>query len=132
MKRTIIALTLAATTALAAPAAIAGGTISFSVDAQHADDANAIRTGLAVYSLLNDIHTNGHVTQNGINNLAALGQHGSGNVGLIHQEGNNHNASLNQYGNGNSYGIFQFGNGANGHVRQTGNGEAGLLFQLGF
>jgi len=131
MKRTIIALSLALSTAIAAPA-MAGGTISFGFDATNADDANAIRTGLAIYSIFNDVKTNGHVTQNGINNAAALGQHGSGNTGLIHQEGNNHNASLNQNGNNNSYGIFQFGNGANGNVNQTGNGAAGLLFQIGF
>lgn len=131
MKRTALALTLALTTAFAAPA-FAGGTISFSVDAQNAEDANAIRTGLAIYSIFNDVQSNGHITQNGLNNLAALGQHGSGNVGIVHQEGNNHNGSLNQNGNNNSYGVFQFGNGANGHVNQSGNGEAGLLFQIGF
>ena len=131
MKRTLIALTLAASAALSAPA-MAGGTFSFAVDAQNADEANAIRTGLAFYQIVRDVKTNGHVTQKGMNNIAALGQHGHGNTGVIHQEGNNHDASLNQTGNGNSYGVFQVGNGASGHVNQTGNGAAGLLFQIGF
>jgi len=131
MKRTLTALTLGASTALAAPA-VAGGVLSFEVTAQNAQQANAIHNGLIVYQVMNDIHTNGHVTQNGINNLAALGQSGHGNVGIIHQEGDNHDASLNQTGNHNSYGIFQVGDGASGHVNQTGNGEAGILFQVGF
>ena len=131
MKRTLIALTLAASTALAAPA-VAGGVLSFEVSSQNAQDAQAIRTGLAFYQVVQDIKTNGHVTQNGINNLAALGQSGHGNVGVIHQEGNNHDASLRQRGNHNSYGIFQVGEGTSGHVRQRGNGGAGILFQIGF
>lgn len=131
MKRTFIALTLAASTALAAPA-MAGGTLSFSFNARNADEANAVRGGLALYSIINDVKTNGHVTQNGLNNAAAMAQSGNGNRGVIHQEGNGHNASLNQRGNGNAYGVFQVGNGANGHVTQTGNGRAGILFQIGF
>jgi minor curlin subunit len=131
MTRTLLALTLAASTAIAAPA-MAGGTISFAFDARNAEDAQAIRAGLTFYRIVKDVKANGHVSQNGINNLAALGQHGNGNVGIIHQDGNNHDASLNQTGNGNSYGVFQVGNGASGHVDQTGNGQAGLLFQIGF
>ncbi len=128
MKRTLLPIVLSA--ALAAPA-LAGGTISFSIDAQNQQDVNGIKTVLGMYSVFNDVKTNGHITQNGLNNLAALGQRGSGNVSVIHQEGNNHGASLSQHGNDNAYGIFQFGKGAQGHVSQIGNGEAGLLFQLG-
>ena len=131
MKRALLALTLATSTALAAPA-MAGGTLSFNFDARNGDDANAIRTGLALYSIYNDVKSNGHVSQRGLNNMAALGQRGSGNVGIVHQDGNNHNGSLNQAGNNNSYGVFQFGTGADGQVDQYGNGGAGLLFQVGF
>ncbi len=131
MKRTLIALTLAATTAMSAPA-MAGGTISFSVNAKNADEAQAIRTGLVLYQVFNNVQANGHITQNGINNPAALGQSGNGNIGVIHQEGDNHDASLSQNGNMNSCGIFQFGNGASGHVQQNGNGEACLVLQAGF
>ncbi len=131
MKRTLLALTAAAATALAAPAT-AGGVISFEIEAKNANEANAIRNGLAFYQVINDVKANGHITQNGLNNLAALGQSGSGHVGVIHQDGNNHDASLSQSGNDNAYGIFQVGNGASGHVSQSGSGEAGLLFQVGF
>ena len=129
IKPAILATLLAAS--LSAPAS-AGGFISFSIDAKNAEEANAIRTGLALYQVANDIKSNGHITQNGIANLAALGQHGTGNVGMIHQEGNGHNASLDQTGTNNSYVIFQFGEGTEGHVAQSGTGEAGLLFQIGF
>ena len=103
MKRALLALTLATSTALAAPA-MAGGTLSFNFDARNGDDANAIRTGLALYSIYNDVKSNGHVSQRGLNNMAALGQRGSGNVGIVHQDGNNHHGSLNHAGNNNSYG----------------------------
>ena len=131
VKNTLIAATLAASTTLAAPA-IAGGTLSFEVSAKNADEARAMRNGLALYQVVNDIHTNGHITQKGISNIAAMAQGGNGHTGIIHQDGDGHNASLQQSGNNNSYGIFQFGENANGHVQQNGNGQAGLLFQVGF
>jgi hypothetical protein len=131
MKRTLTALALIATTAFAAPA-VAGGFLSFEVNPTNADEANAIRSGLTLYQVVQDIEANGSITQNGLNNLAALGQNGSGNVGVIHQEGNDHDASLSQNGNGNAYGIFQVGNGTSGQVNQSGNGGTGLLFQIGF
>ena len=131
MKRTLTALTLIVTTTVAAPA-MAGGTISFEVNPTNADEANAIRAGLTLYQVVQDVQANGQITQNGLNNLAALGQSGSGNVGVIRQEGNDHDATLVQNGNGNAYGIFQVGNGASGNVNQTGNGGTGLLFQIGF
>lgn len=131
MKRTLIALTLAASAALAVPA-IAGGTISFAINARTADEASAIRTGLTLYQAVNDIKANGSISQNGIGNLAALAQGGSGNLGVIHQDGDNNDAALSQTGNNNSCGIFQFGNGASADVDQTGNGDACLLIQAGF
>ena len=75
MKRTLTALTLAISTAIAAPA-MAGGSISFTYEAQNADEANAIRAGLTLYQIVKDVETNGHITQNGINNIAALAQGG--------------------------------------------------------
>ena len=131
MKRTFIALTLAISTALAAPVT-AGGTFTFQLNAKNADEANAIRAGLTLYKVAKDIEANGHITRNGINNIASLAQGGSGNIGIIHQEGNNHNGSIHQNGNNNSCGLFQFGDGANGHVNQNGNGQACLVFQAGY
>ncbi len=131
MKRIALALSLSFAAAIATPS-LAGGSVSIAVDARSADEARAIRSGLALYSIYNDVKSNGHVTQKGVNHLAGLAQRGRGNVGIIHQEGRGHDASLSQTGNRNSYGIFQFGDGASGHVKQSGNGQAGLLFQIGF
>ncbi|WP_172297722.1 curlin [Pseudoruegeria sp. HB172150] len=130
MKRTLTALTLALTTAFAVPA-MAGGTITFGFNAKNQDEANAIRAGLAIYSLVKDIDTNGHITQNGINNAAGIAQGGKNNKGIIHQDGKNHDGTITQNGNNNACGLFQFGNGATGHVNQNG-GEACLIFQAGF
>ncbi|MDQ7071518.1 MAG: hypothetical protein Q9M48_12415 [Rhodobacterales bacterium] len=112
--------------------ASAGGNFSVSFNAQNNEEAAAIRTGLVFYRVVKDIKSNGHITQNGIGNLASLSQNGSGNIGLIQQEGNNHNASLDQTGDNNSFGIFQFGENTDGQVTQTGYGGAGLLFLIGF
>ena len=131
MKRTLIALTLVATTAFSG-LAHAGGTITFHMNATNSHDANAIRTGLTLYQIARDIDANGHISQNGINNIASLAQGGHGNIGVIHQDGNNHNGSIYQNGNNNSCGLFQFGRGTNGHINQTGNGQACLMFQAGF
>ena len=130
--RSFIALTTAATIALAAPAASAGGSISFTFNASNADEANAIRTGLVLYQVANDIQANGHISQNGMNNIAGLVQGGSGNVGIIHQEGDNHHGTLGQYGNDNSCGLFQFGEGTHADVEQHGDGEACIVIQAGF
>ncbi|MCP3969213.1 MAG: curlin [Rhodobacteraceae bacterium] len=131
MKRTLTALTLAAATAISAPA-MAGGSVSFTYEAQNSDEANAIRAGLTLYQIVKDVETNGHITQNGMNNIAALAQGGHGNLGVIHQEGNNHNASLHQVGNHQSCGIFQFGDGASNHVTQSSNGAACISIGAGF
>ncbi|KMW59008.1 hypothetical protein AIOL_003989 [Candidatus Rhodobacter oscarellae] len=130
LHKTLTALTLAAATALAAPAT-AGGSINFVIDAKNPDEAQAIRTGLVIYQIFNDIQTDGHVSQNGIGNAAALLQGGGGNIGIIHQDGNGHDASLSQTGGGNSCGVFQFGNNASSHVSQTG-GEACIVIGAGF
>jgi len=128
MKRALS--TLALTVCLAAPAA-AGGVFTLNIEAKNASDANAIRTGLVLFQVVNDIHSNGHISQSGIGNIASLAQGGSGNIGIIHQDGNGHDASLIQTGGGNSCGVFQFGNNASSHTHQTG-GEACLVLQAGF
>lgn len=130
MKLSLKILAVALTAGLASPAA-AGGSFSFAFNASNADEANAIRTGLTLFQVANDIHTNGHVSQNGFNNLAALAQGGSGNIGIIHQEGSNHDATLVQENGNNACGIFQFGNGTSSDVYQGG-GEACIVLQAGF
>lgn len=131
MQRTLTALILAAATAMTAPA-IAGGSIAFTYSAKNADEAQAINAGLTMYQIINDVKTNGHISQNGANNIAALMQGGTGNVGVIHQEGDDHQASLTQTGNDQSCGIFQFGNGASNNVTQTADGAACISIGAGF
>lgn len=131
MKRflTALAQTAILTAALAAPAA--AGSITFNIEAQTANQANAIRTGLVIYQIAQDIETSGHISQNGLGNMAALAQGGAGNIGIIHQEGNGHDATLTQTGGGNSCGVFQFGENTSHHAHQTG-GEACIVLQAGF
>jgi len=129
-RKIFLTATLVAATSL--PAA-AGGTLSLSINANNADEARAIRAGLALYQIAQGVESGAFVHQNGAFNGAALAQvAGGGSVGVIHQEGNGHAATLDQQGHGQAHGIFQFGNGANANVTQTGHGQTGLTFQFGF
>jgi len=130
MKRILTAATVAMAALTAAPV-IAGQTLTFGYHAKNQKEADAMRAGLAIYTLVNDIHTNGHVTQNGFNNAAGIAQGGGNNRAFIHQNGRNHNGSITQMGGNNSCGLFQFGNGANGHVRQNGGGTC-IVIQHGY
>ncbi len=126
-------LTLASLSlALSAPMADAGGRLNFSFVARSADEARAIRGALAIYGIVQDVQTNGHVTQNGLRNAAALSQSGRGHTGIIHQDGTGHDASLAQSGRQNAYGVFQFGRGASTHVTQHGRGQTGFSIGYGF
>jgi len=128
--KTLTAATLALST-LAASAAFAGGSISFEVNPSNADEANAIRLGLALYSIAQAIEGDAHVHQAGHGNGAGIAQSGGGNFGVVHQEGNGHTGTLAQNGC-DSYGIFQFGEGTNANVAQGNGCQTGLLFQFGW
>jgi len=117
--------------ATAAPAH-AGGQVSITYNPKNAKDEKALKTGLALYSLFNNVKNSGSIKQKGNNNSAGLGQNGKGNSGVIHQEGNGHNGTLQQNGNNNSYGLFQFGKNTNGNVTQNGNGRTGATVQFGW
>ena len=129
IRKTLTAAALAITT-LAAPAAFAGGSVSFEVNPTNADEANAIRLGLAIYQIANGADP-AHVYQNGNGNAAGIGQSGGGNTRVVHQEGNGHHGTLAQNGC-DSYGIFQFGEGTNANVAQGNGCNTGLLFQFGW
>jgi Curlin associated repeat len=118
-------------TSLAAPAS-AAGSISLTILPGTAQDAQAMRAGMQIFSLLNAMESGASVSQNGMNNLAGIGQNGTGNNGIIYQEGNGHSANLQQTGNNNSYGIFQFGEDTNVDVSQYGNDQTGATFIFGF
>lgn len=129
IRKTLTAATLAIAT-LAAPAASAGGSVSFNVTPGNADEANAIRLGLALYGIAQNANGSAHVHQAGTGNGAGIAQSGTGNHGVVHQEGNGHRGTLSQNGC-DSYGIFQFGNGANADVAQGHGCQTGLLIQFG-
>lgn len=124
-----LALT-AASTALPAAPAHAGGSVSISIAPGSGDAHRAIRAGLGIYALAKGIKS-GSISQNGLGNAAGLIQNGAGNLGIIHQDGNGHTGTLTQTGGGNSHGLFQFGNGTTGHIRQSG-GRSGATFQFGW
>jgi hypothetical protein len=125
----IVAATIA-TTALIAPAA-AGGSISFSVAPQNQEEADLMRAGMQIYSLIKGAK-NGHINQHGYNNSAGLGQYGYGNTGIVHQEGSGHSGTVQQHGNDNAYGLFQFGKNTSADVSQHGHGQTGATFQFGW
>ena len=126
----LVAATISTAT-LVTPAA-AGGSISFNFAPRTADEANALRTGLAIYGLIKGAKNGGNISQNGTNNSAGLQQYGQGNFGVVHQDGRGHNGTVQQYGGYNSYGLFQFGKNTNGHVTQQGYRGTGATFQFGW
>lgn len=130
-----LALVAAFATAVALPmapaAAGSSGQISVNIAPSNAQDAQALRFGLALFALSQDIDANGHVTQHGVNNAAGIYQGGPNNHAIVHQEGSGHNGTITQTGGNNSYGLFQFGQNTSGHVNQTG-GQTGLTLQFGW
>ncbi len=120
-----------ASVAFVAPAA-AGATFSLTFLPGNTEDAEAMRAGLQIFSLLNGLKNGANVRQHGFNNQAGINQFGYANNGLIYQEGNGHSANLQQNGNNNSYGIFQFGENTNANVVQNGYGQTGATFIFGF
>lgn len=133
MKTLAFAAAFASAIALPMLPATAGpsGQVAINITPTNAQDAQALRFGLALFALSQDIDANGHVTQHGINNAAGIYQGGRNNQAIIHQEGRGHNGSINQTGGNNSYGLFQFGNNTSGHVNQTG-GQSGLTLLFGW
>ena len=121
---------LAGSAALTAPA-LAGGSISFGYAPTDHDEAQALATGMQLYSLFNGLK-NGSIQQNGFGNMAGVAQNGSGNTGIIVQDGNGHNGTIEQNGNNNACGLFQFGENTDGHCIQNGDGQAAATVQFGW
>ncbi len=130
LRKTLTAATLALAT-LAAPMAMAGGSVSFEINPANADEANAIRLGLALYGIAQAANGSAHVHQQGNGNGAGIAQSGGGNYGVVHQEGNGHTGTLAQNGC-DSYGIFQFGQNTNANVAQGNGCQTGMLIQYGW
>jgi hypothetical protein len=95
------------------------------------EEADALRLGLALYSLNREVRSGGTIRQWGRDNAAALLQSGGGNWGAIIQGGEGHHAALRQTGGGNAHAIIQAGRGAEAAVEQTG-GEVGVTVQVGW
>lgn len=115
-----------------APAEAHGGSVSLHLNPRNADEARALRAGLAIFAIHQDIRSNGHVSQRGVNNAAAIAQRGRGSRAIVHQDGCNHDASIDQRGNNHAYGVFQFGCNTSAHVAQRGRGQTGVTIQYGW
>jgi len=126
-----IAAVMIGSAALMSPAA-AGGSISLTYVPHDAKHQQALEAGLAIYGVVNAVKNGASIKQIGKNNMAGLGQNGSGNLGIIHQEGKGNAGTLQQNGDGNAYGIFQFGKNNNSDVVQNGNGQVGTTIQFGW
>ena len=113
MKATFAAITLAVSTAIAAPA-MAGGTITFGYTAKNQDEANAMRFGMALYTLAKDRKQNGQITQGAANTAIGIVT-SSGNHAIIDQQGNNQEAGM-VMGNNGACMLVQRGNGATNYV----------------
>lgn len=113
------------------PFAAPAETLSTTWTPQTARQADALRAGLALHALRNDLRNGGTVRQWGRDNRAALRQSDSGNWGAIVQRGSGHTATLDQTGAGNAHAIVQAGRSAEAHVAQGG-GEIGVTLQLGY
>ena len=122
-------LAFAAALALSTPAV--ANTVSISLTPASAQEAQALRLGLALYALHNDIDANGHVTQSGAHNAAAIAQ-GATDHAIIHQEGTGHSGAIQQTGGNNAYGLFQFGKKTRANVVQKGTGKVGTTVQWGW
>jgi hypothetical protein len=129
---TLRAAIAAALVAVGSAGAASAGSLSITYAPTDPRQADALRAGLTLYSLVNRLQEGATIRQLGANNLAGIGQNGFGNAGVIEQRGDGHAAALQQNGNHNSYGIFQFGRRTRTDVVQSGNGGAGATFAFGW
>ncbi len=118
--------------ALSGGPALAGGSVGLTITPGSSDAERALRAGLALYGIANDIRSSGSIRQHGRGNAAGLRQDGGGHFGVIHQEGRGHRGTISQTGRSNGYGLFQFGRNTDADIRQSGDGGSGLTFQFGF
>ena len=96
------------------------------------EEAQAVREGYFLYSLIKGFKNRAHVNQRGSANGAAIAQHGDNNAAEVFQRGSGHSAAITQNGSNNLFGIFQFGRNTHRTVTQTGNGQTGLVINGGW
>lgn len=97
-----------------------------------AKQAEAIRRGLKLYSIANNVRNRASVKQAGKGNGAAISQSGTGNAASIIQLGRGHSATVTQDGNDNTLGVLQLGKKTKTSATQTGNGNVGFIVQGGW
>lgn len=127
---------LAATTPFLAPVASAqDGRIGFTLTPR-GQDAETLRTGLALYSAVRSIRkgkkNRAKIEQYGKDNGAAISQRGENNWSHVIQRGRGNSGRISQNGNDNAFALVQFGKRNNSHVSQNGNGNAGVRFEWGW
>ena len=123
----IVSLVAVATiTAAVSPAYAEGASITWQ---PRGEQAEAVRTGLGLYGFFRDLRNRAKTNQRGMDNAAAIAQHGHGNNAYVFQRGRDNSGTITQTGNYNSYGLFQFGRRNSTHVVQNENGEAGITLQ---
>lgn len=119
----------AAMLALSPLPAFADNVISLQLSPRNAQEADALRLGLALYAIHREFRSGASIDQIGQGNAAGIVQGGPGNFGLIRQRGRDHLALLEQSGRNGSYAIFQSGKGTTAQVRDAG---TGILLQYGW
>jgi len=112
--------------------AYAGGSIAIDIKPGSAEGEQAMRAGLGIYSIVNNIRSGAGIKQLGTGNMGGIAQNGSGNQGIVHQEGSGHSGTLQQNGNGNAYGLFQFGKDTDADIVQNGDGGTGATIVYGW
>jgi len=114
---------------LATPAE--AGQVTFRIKPR-GQDAQALRTGLALYSIFQGFKNRARVVQNGNGNAGGVAQNGTGNGALLVQDGNGQTGAITQTGNGNGCALLQFGRKTSGSCNQSGNGGLDLILQGGW
>ena len=123
----VVSLAAVATMSIAlSPAYAEGASITWR---PRGEEAEAVRTGLGIYSLFRDLRNRAKTNQRGTNNGAAIAQHGRGNNAYVFQRGRDNSGAITQNGNYNSYGLFQFGRRNSTRIVQNGTGEVGITLQ---
>jgi hypothetical protein len=124
-RRTAVATTMviALNCGMAMPAAADGIRVTLT---PRGEQAEAVRTGLALWGLARDVKNRARTKQKGVGNGAAIAQHGSGNNAFIVQKGKGNSGTITQNGSNNTHGLFQFGRKNRSDIVQNGNGNVGF------
>lgn len=125
----MVAAALAALTVSVAPAAANNFSLTL---VPRGEAATALRTGLSIYGMVQDLKSRARIDQRGTGNGAAIAQSGRGNRAVVVQRGRNNAGTITQRGDYNAYGLIQLGRGNRTAVVQEGRGDVGLTIQGGW